>query len=190
MKYILFLSALLLSLLSLASCAHQSDSRNSVNVTVAQEVMVQVGDQEPQKQPAGASFLINQPTLISSPGFYPMTVIPAESGRASLQIKLSAIEEKEESKANPQVEANQLLLDTIRVQSLIARKKGSEAVTLVENLQKKWDQVAVLELLKASALIVDGNFQRAKAILEEAIKKNPNNSELKELLLRLNQRKS
>ncbi len=189
MKNILLKSAAFMNLGILISCAHQGAAGNSISLVAAQDVTVQVGDQEPKQQAAGASFSVDQPTLITSPGFYPMTIVPAETGRANLKIKLSPVETNDETRVNPQLEANQLLSDTIRVQSLIAKKKGSEALTLVEELQKKWDQVAVLDLLKASALIVDGNLRRAKTILEEALKKDPSNKDLKELLTRLSQRK-
>ena len=125
----------------LSACAHKGPEAHQVDVIPAQNVKVQIGDTPPRDVNAGEQVAIDQPAIISAPGFETMTVIPAEAGRASLNLKLVPLPENKpkEDQANavdPQKEADRLLSDVARIQTLIAKGKGSEAFTLVEETQK------------------------------------------------------
>ena len=181
------LTALILGALS--SCAHRGPEAHQIDIVPSQNVKVQVGDTDSKDIKAGETLSVDQPATISAPGYESMIVVPAEAGRASLPLKLVPLQDlklKDDANAiDPQKEADKLLSDVVRIQSLIAKGKGSEALTLTEETQKNWPRVVFLDYLKASALILQNDTTRATAILEESLAKNPDDKEIKELLTNL-----
>jgi len=115
-----------------------------------------------------------------------MTLVPAESGKRKLQVKL--LRRADSEIGDIQKNANSLVSDVFRIQDLIARGKGSEAVTKIEETKKAWPRVPMLDHLLASALVVSRDYERAVTVIDEALSKNPDATELKELKAQIKRR--
>ncbi len=171
------------SYVTLTGCASTDDSTgnaaNAMRVTVAQESDV-ITDGRLQTVTAGKSFISKGPATISAKGYFPMTVVPVRDGGSSIDIKLEEVPKAPEG-PDPQVAANQLLSEVLKAQRHIASGQGAAALTVIETAQVSWPGVTFLDYLKASALVVNKDYDRALAVIEAALSKTPDSPDLKEL---------
>jgi predicted Zn-dependent protease len=182
------LSTILLSLVAayLTSCSTTENDNDGINVEIMQDVKVQAGSGPGRDVKSGESIQLKEPVQLIAPGYYPMTLVPAEAGKNKLQVKL--LRQADSEVGDIQKNTNTLVSDVFRVQALIAKGKGSEAVTKIEEAKKSWPRVPMLDYLLASALVVNRDYDRAITVLDESLAKNPDATELKELKAQIKRR--
>jgi hypothetical protein len=71
---------------------------------------------------------------------------------------------------------------------MIAKGKGTEAISVIEESQKSWPRVSFLDYLKASALVVSRDYDRALTVIDDALTRDPDSKELKELKAQIKRR--
>lgn len=180
---VIFLS---LSSAYVTSCSTTEGESGGISVEVMQDVKVQAGSGPAKDVKSGESIELKEPVQLIAPGYYPMTLVPAEPGKNKLQVKL--LRQAESEIGDIQKNTNTLVSDVFRIQGLIAKGKGSEAVTKIEEAKKTWPRVPMLDYLMASALVVNRDYDRAVTVIDEALAKNPDANELKELKAQIKRR--
>lgn len=161
---------------------------NELEIEALQPMNAQMVDQQATALDIGSKLTITSPTEFSAPGFYSISIVPVEGGRNFLKVKLAKLPPSDSG--DPQENANQLLTDVLAVQKQVAQGRAKDALRGIEDLQKTWPNVTMLQHLKASALVVARDYNAALAVIGAALAKNPNSVELKELqatVLRLKQ---
>lgn len=168
------------------SCSTTESDAGGVSVEVMQDVKAQAGSGPGLDIKSGESLNLKEPMQLVAPGYYSMTLVPVEPGKNKLQVKL--LRQADSELGDIQKNVNSLVSDVFRIQGLIAKGKGSEAVTKIEESQKSWPRVAMLDYLMASALVVNRDYDRAVTVIDQALAKNPDANELKELKAQIKRR--
>jgi len=162
------------------SCSHPEGVGSGVDISSSQSLRVRVGDSAETELPAGETLTVSAPALVSAPGFETMTVVPIIPGQAKLQLKL--IPSNGPTAEGNQTRVDELIRSVMQVQELIAKRKSETPLAKIESMQSAWPKVYVLDYLKASALMMANDFEQARTVTEQALRRSPDDRSLQDLL--------
>ncbi len=104
----------------------------------------------------------SSPLLFESPGHLPILVLPPQPGAERIGLRLKPLG----ADTSLSQEMERVLGDVLHVQILLRERKNKEALTIAEDLLGRYPSVPNLRKLKAGCLMVLGEKNAAKALLE------------------------
>lgn len=172
-----------LVVLACLGCASQA--KHSARVELEHDAKVKIGDANPIDKKKGDTVEVSQvPVLVEAPGKIGVLLIPLHSQEQVAKIALqkggeisTGLSEADAIKAQ-----NYLLTKANEVQTWLAERKTKEALTLVDELIQKYPKVVQLKFMKASCLVLMDERERARVLLEIALKEDPENRAGKDLM--------
>lgn len=135
--------------------------------------------------PAGQTTEIpSEPVKIEAPGMVSLLVVPLDSNTSNVDIKMRKLEGWSGPDMGRQVNIrlNQILEKVVEAQKALGSKRGREALSIIESIQKDSPELTFLNFLKASAHVLNGDRSAAIASLEVALATFPDNASGKALL--------
>ncbi|MGZ6441008.1 MAG: hypothetical protein ACXWRU_13195 [Pseudobdellovibrionaceae bacterium] len=127
---------------------------------------------------------ITAPSLIKLEGRIPVLMIPIQQG--SSEIKLNPPTFKEAAGETAQKEISFLLSEIMiviqNVQKDIQKRNYDQALFKIDNLQKKYQNVAFLDFVRGSVLFLQGKKSEARKSVKKALEVHPNYQEAKDFL--------
>ena len=177
----------------LQACASGGVSGDFTRIRFAQDVVVSKSDgsgQVPIKA-GGEIQLDGGSVLIESPGHIGMALIPVKSTGREIQINLKQTDAWSGEAVDRKVDArlNELASGITEIQVLLAHSESSRALEKLDVLQAKNPGAKWLQFLRASCWVVAGDFSRAQAALEAALKDFPTDPAAKALYEAIRSRK-
>jgi hypothetical protein len=166
-------------LLTLGSCA-STEKRARYEIVLHEEAYVTIMNGKPVLKPAGVPLEFDQdelPLYIQKPGYLGIFVVPTNSQSEKIDVALQPFDvwASEWGQHYADRSLQDVLLETARVQQLFAANNPQAALDRIETLQAKYPKIHTLKFLKASCLILLGEKERAKVVLEDALRAWPNN---------------
>ncbi len=166
-----------------AGCASVKSS--VVNVELDQDSGIRFGDSNPVQRKKGESFEVSQaPVFVEAPGKVGVLVIPMRGQPQNVKLSLKSLEVVPGAVSESEIASsmNLLLMRANEFQSWLAEKKTKEALTLVDELIQKYPRIVQLKFMKASCLVLMDEREKARVLLDLALKEEPGNQAGKELL--------
>lgn len=153
-------------------------------VVLNQDATISVGGREPQALAKGSRFNVDrQPVLVEAPGHYSLLILPGASDSDSrTEVSLKAVSGWSSRDLNRELNRN---LDTIviglnQVQKLMAERNLRAALAVVSDLEAKYPEVLSIRMVHASCLVVAGEKEKARLLLQSVLAEQPEHREAKE----------
>lgn len=175
------------------SCAVLDGMKPDSYVELEQEAMVSSGGAAASKVAPGQPIpLTDEPLHIEASGFQPVYVIPIGAATEGVKLRMQPLPQGADAKGAPgeaqtlaRSEVNQLLDAVGLALSHLGAGKAKEAVGVLTTMRSKHSDSDFLDLLYASALVSGGEQSRAIDVLDELVKRSPDNASAKNLLQKL-----
>jgi hypothetical protein len=170
-------TATLLCLASLAACASfMSDSRTlkfKDNVTVTT-----IEGRETQYKAGEVIPMPREPVQVEAPGQVGVIIVPASGGAGVTELKMRRIDSWSGPELNREVNQrlNRVLERVVEAQKFLSKRQGSDALRVISELQGSMPELSYLEFLKASAHVVNGDREKARAAVEAGLSSFPDNA--------------
>lgn len=151
----------------------------ATNLVLSQDTYVTAGKEERQPRRKGDSITLgNEPLLLEAPGHIGLLIVPVNGAPSELTPKLIPTEDwaGEAFGKALRSQLSQIVTETNRIQILISRREGQQALERVEALQRQYPQIPYLQFLRASSLYVIGETEKAKVALEAGLKDLPDDA--------------
>lgn len=145
---------------------------------------VQKGQGEPEFLKAGDIVEVGEEAvLLEAPGHVGLMLFPPSTDAQEIEVGLKSITNW--SGKSMELFANfavtEMLGEVHEVEILLGQRRGEEALYRVQELRSKYPRVSYLAFLEASCLVVLGDFETARGLLERALAEYPNNQEAQAL---------
>jgi tetratricopeptide (TPR) repeat protein len=157
-----------------------TEKRAHYQIELHEEAYVTVMNGKPQLKPAGEVLDFDQdelPLYIQKPGYLGVFIVPtnAQSEKISVALEPFDVWGSEWGQRHADRSLQEVLIETARVQHLFASNNPQAALDRIDALEAKYPKIHALKFLKASCLLLLGEKERAKFVLEEALRAWPNN---------------
>lgn len=127
---------------------------------------------------------IDSPAIIKLEGRIPVVLIPVQQGNA--EVKLNPPTFREAAKETAQKEISLIVSEIIEeihvVQKEMQKKNYDKALYKIEELEKKYPDVAFLDFIRGSVLFLEGKKSKARQALTRALEAHPNYQEGRDFL--------
>lgn len=124
------------------------------------------------------------PMVVRLDGRIPMVLIPVLPG--STEIKINPPTYREAAGETSQKEISQIVSEVMiaieSIQKEIQKKNYDQAMFILEETQKKYQDVAFLNFVRGSILFLQGKKNKARKAVTKALQSHPNYKEGKEFL--------
>ncbi len=152
-----------------------------------QDVLVSEEGEKAVWHKSGERFPIagDRPTLFEAPGRVSLLVIPEPLDgptELNIQLKTAASWERREETNRLSSAMDELILGTSEAQKLAAAGQPDNALIKIGELEKKYPDLLSLPILEANVLVIQGENSRAKSVLLNVIRHDPDNRYAKQLL--------
>jgi hypothetical protein len=118
--------------------------------------------------------------VIEAPGRIPIIVAPRGGpGRLKVSLKETSLIQSSAEEQNRFL--NEIVFELNAIQSLVSKGRTREALAEIEGGEKKHPGIGAFSFLKASCLVLLDEPHRARTVLEDALKRFPDNSQGKAL---------
>ncbi len=126
----------------------------------------------------------NSPVKIEAPGNVSLLIVPVTNNTGTLDVKMRRLDGWAGPELGRQVnqKLNLVLEKVVEAQKALAQKRGREALSIIESLQKDNAELTYLNFLKASAFVLIGDRSAAINSLETALAAFPDNPSGRALL--------
>jgi len=152
-------------------------SKSTSIIEFMHDVDVQIGSKASEHHPEGDNIEISDtPILISAKGHDSLYLVPHTNSPKSIQIRL-----KPSVKVDLEEKLDDAFFKINEVFSLMSTGKNKEAIAKITVLEQTYQEVTYFRFLKASCLILNKEFAKAKTILEELNRFYPENIQINEL---------
>ncbi len=178
MKNIVFFSLSLFSIVFIGGCA-VSMTPESRTLRSKQALTLTTLDGRESSYKAGENIpLPKEPSLIEAPGMVGLLVLPATSGSGVSEVNLRRMETWMGPDLNREVNErlNKVMERVFDAQRAISNRQGGEALRIVEELQNSYPELSYLDFLKASAYVLTGKRERARAAVTSGLSAFPANT--------------
>jgi hypothetical protein len=120
----------------------------------------------------------SDPVQIESPGQVSMLVVPLAPRAGVSEIKMRKTEGWAGTEFNREVNLrlNRTVERVVEAQRALANRQGREALRIVEDLQNSYPELTYLDFLKASAYVLLGDREKARAAVESGLAAFPDNA--------------
>ena len=184
---------IILLFLTFGVTACSTFSTNRFDARLNQDASVLKAGSEIQDFKKGETVVLgDKPTLISSPGYVGILVLPASEYKGTVEIDLKSVKsyggEAFTKKYNQNI--NEVVAEITEIQLLIAKNKPQDALERTLNLQQKYPQLSYIHLLKASAYVLQHDEKRALQSIELALRDFPDNKQAQDLYYKLSGKRS
>lgn len=119
----------------------------------------------------------NNSLLIESPGYVGLLVLSDSSDAAVNQVSLKRADAwlgaTIQKKINQSL--NEIVVNMNEAQVLLSSRRGAEALSRVQILEKKYPDIISLQVLEASCHVILGEKNKALSVLTEALRLDPTN---------------
>lgn len=163
-------------------CSSSRSTRYRVRLT--QDVWVTPPNGQTVEKKKGEVFEAGNSVLIQRPGHVGVLVVPlGPTTTREVIVNLKPSQEwggKDYQKAM-NVTLNQIMSELTEIQLLLSRSQAKEALERVETLQKKYPDMTHLGFIKASCLMLLGETEQAKAVLEISLRDFPDDHAAQDL---------
>jgi tetratricopeptide (TPR) repeat protein len=127
---------------------------------------------------------LESPAILKLDGRIPVLLIPVQQGNA--EVKLNPPTFREAAKETAQIEIGLIVSEIIEeiqvVQKDIQKKNYDKALFKIEELERKYPDVAFLDFIRGSVLFLEGKKSKARQALTRALEAHPNYQEGRDFL--------
>lgn len=127
---------------------------------------------------------VTAPSLVKLEGRIPVLLIPVQTG--SSEVKLNPPTFKEAAGETAQKEISMVVSEVVlviqSVQKDIQKKNYDQALVKIDEIQKKYQNVAFLDFVRGSVLFLQGKKGLARKAVKKALEVHPNYQEAKDFL--------
>ncbi|GEM_PF-4759751 len=190
-----FLIASLLLLTTACSLLEQvsTEAPQGRQVVLKHDAWVKTSNTDAEQKKAGDIITVSdQAVLVESPGRVGVVVLPVKQNPDQVEIELRPISnwagDATKEMANQML--SELMQEMTKVQVDLSQGNASSALSRVRDLRGKYPNVSFLKLTEASCLVVMGQNNEAKNLLEQILVESPANAEAKTLLQTISSRGS
>jgi hypothetical protein len=126
----------------------------------------------------------SQPLFVESPGNIGVLVVPAQASSGAIDVRLRRSDAWRGADFTREVNQrlNTVLDRIFAIQKSLGSRQGQEALRQIEALQAQYPELSYLDFLKASAFVLTGDRDRARAAVETALASFPDNASGRALL--------
>lgn len=154
-------------------------------IELRQDSFVSVGSDAPIFKRKGDTVesVATDPVLIESPNYVAVLIPPVVEPTSKVKVTLRPVDHWGDDllQYKTEIMLNELFLGLGEVQKHFGEKKFDSALAKSTEMQSKFPRVGYLKFLKARCLMLTGNYDQAKKLLEVAVAQFPENLEGKEL---------
>ncbi len=146
--------------------------------------MTTLDGRESTIKPNEDSRIPNAPVKIESPGNVSLLLVPVADSAGTMEIRMRRLEGWPGPELGRMVnqKLNTVMEKVVEAQKALAQKRGREALSIIEALQKDSSELTYLNFLKASAYVLIGDRNSAVIALESALAAFPDNDSGRALL--------
>jgi len=127
---------------------------------------------------------LTAPSMVKLEGRIPVLLVPVQIG--SSEVKLNPPTFKEAAGETAQKEISMVVSEVVlviqSVQKDIQKKNYDHALTKIDEIQKKYQNVAFLDFVRGSVLFLQGKKSLARKAVKKALEVHPNYQEAKDFL--------
>lgn len=127
---------------------------------------------------------LTAPSLVKLEGRIPVLLVPVQTG--SSEVKLNPPTFREAAGETAQKEISMVVSEVVlviqNVQKDIQKKNYDQALAKIDELQKKYQNVAFLDFVRGSVLFLQGKKSLARKAVKKALEVHPNYQEAKDFL--------
>ncbi|WP_413287622.1 hypothetical protein [Bdellovibrio sp. HCB337] len=127
---------------------------------------------------------VTAPSLVKLDGRIPVLLVPVQVG--SSEVKLNPPTFKEAAGETAQKEISLVVSEVVlviqNVQKDIQKKNYDQALAKIDEVQKKYQNVAFLDFVRGSVLFLQGKKNLARKSVKKALEVHPNYQEAKDFL--------
>ena len=174
--------AVLASSALFSACA----STQGMKIVLKQDSVVYVGPDKGSAKKRGENIdSENKPVLVESPGFASLYIIPLPGDVVGSEVDATLrpldtwSDEASKKKINSLL--NGVVTKMSEIQILMASGRSKEALLSIEQLSNSYPELTYLNFLRASCLVLVGEREKARAVLETALRDFPDNVEGRQL---------
>lgn len=167
-------------------CSTFSFAKVKVKVRSDAEVLsIKSGDRKTLK--ARDEFTLDEPTWVVEKERVPVLIFPVSKDAVSIELNSPSTRRdgKEFSALSVDQQLSDLLKQFVEIQKLVQTKNKEEALNKAYALKSKYPDVAFLNFLLASVLVVNGNKSDAERALERGLASHPEFQDGKVMLQKL-----
>lgn len=127
---------------------------------------------------------LNAPSMVKLDGRIPVLLVPVQIGSSEVKLNPPTFKEAAGETAQKEISfvVSEIMLVIQNVQKDIQRKNYDQALNKIEELQKKYQNVAFLDFVKGSVLFLQGKKNLARKAVKKALEVHPNYQEAKDFL--------
>jgi hypothetical protein len=161
-------------------CGACGSSSTLRSLKTTQDVKIGEGDAKEVELKAGETRPLSstEVTRVERPGYIGVVLVPLQTASPSVEVTLRKIDTWGGDELYQEVNQrlNALLPKMIEAQRALASGKAREALMLVDGLQTQYPQLTYLNFMRASALFVLGDRDKALGALDIALSSFPDNA--------------
>lgn len=131
-----------------------------------------------------ADLKLSAPGMLRLDGRVPVLLIPIEKGSSEVKINPPSFKEAAADVGQKEVSylVSEVMIGIQQVQKEIQRKNYDEALSKVDVLQKKYPNVAFIDFVRGSVLLLKGRKNEARKAVKRALEIHPNFQDGKDFL--------